>query len=1269
MDKMGFKRVMSIVVVFLLSLGSFVSMSDGQQEDGTRVVYPYPAKVRLTLEREDSSPASGFTVKLQNYYSSPPQVREFLTDTSGEVSFQIDAPDWGPCRIWAHDPMVEYWWTTDLLAEPNGNYTLNGTAAPVLPWNNTLSGIVRNAESGDPMSGVQILMEGFDDLGRDLSDDTLSGPDGSYELKLPRSHESFELRATMTGYEDHSSEVYVVPGNTEYHVDIWMREVYAPGSMIQVKAFNSTTAEEMPLQSVGYYGLDSDADHTHVNGYSYTPNSTTGYFEMNAGPGEYRLRATTKADPKLNVSFEMYNYVAVNGSGLVHHMDLPVPSEWREVRVFIEEESGPMYYAYSEYDLDYSGMRIMGDTYTDPSGHAVIYIPSWTAVNLRIWDYSYTSVDIPIEAGPATSIVHANATLEYVGIFTPPSGQVSLLVKDEITGLPVPETRVTASAYVRPGEYWISMYGKTSADGYLNRTVDAGFYPVVRLESTLGTGTMENITIVESGTTDLVGTISRRSFPPEFVMVEFKMITRSGDPVPNQPVTLSGMGSHSMDYEPISGSEGMVKLWVLPGDYRISMDGEYHSTRNVRSSWTVRETEVTITGDIILPDLVLHPTGPLLSLEGFVRDATTYDIIPQQSVMVSSYHDLAPEPSRQMPYIMGYWDQLYEDEEERLYYFWQSYSGSNNEGFYRAWGGEKVHLYADRDGYYFYDLDLDTTTRGDISHDILLEPIPEYTTYVNGTLMDQDGEPLSGIVALLDVPHRHHLVGEMMVDTSGTFSIECYPGELRALFGNESLWDYIDIEVPPEGVEGLELVLAPSTFLNGTVKDWKDEPVPDINVTLFSIGTGGPVLDQWMITGQDGNFTFQVGKGTYRMVIEETEDYYDHVMDNIETLGWVPIQIDIVLMNRTSGTLFGTVTGAGGPFEGGIPGCSVRLHHPVIETTANTTTDSAGMYSFAGMPYAVNWTVEVIPPELYAGISGMRSGYLPEVIVNLTMSMFRKELNVELQFIEVGEYPMVNVTGWGPVGDDVALNGIIWVEFSEPMDKASVEAALQILPDIIVTSIEWNGEGTRILLHHDDLAPETNYTIAVPGHVVSLAGMPLWDPEGFQWTFRTGTELLEWFLDSVEIYVGPDRTVEVEVTGGQGQSVYFVIVDVGSFGFTEGADGTYTVTVNRSHLLWSTMYEYYFSDIEDGEDRWPGYRGTFTTPDEPVPTDDDDDVDDDTNDDTDDDDVSDDDDDDDVATIAGRGALICGMVLLVVIAIVIVVFVVTRRKSEGWEEE
>ena len=106
--------------------------------------------------------------------------------------------------------------------------------------------------------------------------------------------------------------------------------------------------------------------------------------------------------------------------------------------------------------------------------------------------------------------------------------------------------------------------------------------------------------------------------------------------------------------------------------------------------------------------------------------------------------------------------------------FYQEFE-STSSGYYRVWGRDLVDIECEREGYFPYLETLDFTTRAPAELDIYLEPLKEYTTWVNGTILDQDENPIPGSLRLLDVERDLYLInGTDTID--GIFNLTVYPG-------------------------------------------------------------------------------------------------------------------------------------------------------------------------------------------------------------------------------------------------------------------------------------------------------------------------------------------------------------------------------------------------------------------------------------------------------------------------------------------------------------
>jgi len=1198
-------RMIALVLTAIALLLPIVGMptvgADG--DEGTRGPTPHYTEVTVQLEYSNGTGAAGLSVYLQNHYAQSHDRLTGTTDGSGETTFIVQMKTQGPCKLWAHDGTEAFWWYQDLMVEPDGRHVVPGTVGPPLPWDRTIEGVVRNTTNGLAMAGVEVSYFGYDAKGRLVSDVLTTGASGEYSFMVPNSSSEFHLSAQIAGSEEYNGEFQVVPGKMAYERDIWLTPFNVPQRTVSVKCFNETTGEVMEMDYINLYGHSSVRGHATVSASAFTPDPVTGYIDLMTDPGDYEVRLVSIDDPVLNVSFELYNYVHVDGSDVVLDSQMPVPEQWRCVRVNIQDDDGPVFYGYAEYYLsDLSDMRfsVRGSANADIDGNAWIYIPAWTEVTLGLWYFSLESQEVVVPAGPPEMVSYVNVTLEDSAVHTPDMGQLSLLVRDEVTGHPASGTYVSASAYDYGTGAWLSFYGTTASDGFLNKSVNAGTYPKVHLSSGLGTGILADLVVPKDGTANAVGTIQRRGFPQDPVPVQFSIVTEGGSPVPEVPITF--YSETAGNYELMSDKEGTVRAMLPPADYSTYFYDDYDSLRTPRSYWIKPLTMITVTspgGD--LPDIVVFPNAPLQAIQGYVKDAVTGEVIVQQTVSSYSYHPLPETPTRQMPYIMGYWEEIYGQDEPEVGLFWDSYGGSDSSGRYRTWGIDHVEVRVDREGYYPLERTFDLSSRAVTEEDLLLEPLPESNTFVNGTLMDQDHLPIEGSVAILDVPHGHFEIDAIMVDGTGAFSLRCYPGSLRVLFGNETLWDYIDVEVPEGGIDDLELVLAPFTWINGTVTDHEGAPVPDLEVSRRTLGspTNGSV--DTTFTDEGGNFSFPVGRGTYRITISGTDANMAYDSGELTTDGWERIRLDIVLEERTAGDLFGSILAQGGPFPLGIPNATVALSGEDGPGPWTINTDEDGKYLFAEVPFGDNYTLEVTPPALYLGVPGIRSGYLPNTIGNISVSAMDNEMSLYLNYITVAGAETVDIEDWGPKGQDVALNSPIWMEFSESMNRSSVLSSISIVPGLSGQDLTWSMDDRKLAITCDGLSPETNYTVTMLSTVLSAAGMGLTDPRDLVWTFRTGTEATSWYLDYSYVEVFSDRSWTVTATGGPGQDVYFVIDDVGSFRLEETDPGQYAVKITGELFEWNTRYSYHYSNTDGGPDSWPQYSGSAYTPEEGKP--------------------------------------------------------------------
>jgi len=530
---------------------------------------------------------------------------------------------------------------------------------------------------------------------------------------------------------------------------------------------------------------------------------------------------------------------------------------------------------------------------------------------------------------------------------------------------------------------------------------------------------------------------------------------------------------------------------------------------------------------------------------------------------------------------------------------------STASGYYRVWGRDQVDITCEREGYFPYLETIDMTTRAPAELDIYLEPLEEHTTWLNGTLTDQNDDPIPGTINVLDTDRDMYAVNGMNT-TDGVFNLTVYPGNFRAEFNNDTLSDSIEITVPEGGISNLSLVLIPRSMIKGSVSDWNDTLQEGINVTLermVSVDVYETI--DWMMTGSDGVYEFEAPEGSYRLFIDRTEQYNPYIGDLLEANGWNEFSVDIILGNSTVADIMVRVRGDDGPYTSGIPNATVTL----INSTGHImpmpiTGEDFGFYLFENVPHAENYSIGVIPPpELMPIASIYRSGYMNSSVSGIDVSGSIIDHDVFLEYVEFTPPDYLNVTYFNPSGENVSQNELIIIMFNHPINMTSFEAGFGISPDPGNVTFDHLDNTSIVWIDHDLFDEFTTYTITLDGSIISESGYPMWNSEGFTWNFTTINISAAWAIFSSDATHDEGKAYDVMATGMGFLDVYLVIDGIGSYLMTETSIGIYEYHLDGSMFQWDTSYNYHFSDREGGPDMAPFVVGMIRTPIEPAPTD------------------------------------------------------------------
>jgi len=1187
-------RTKVLLTISLMIISSVITIQE-EGSAGSRAPSNVMTDVHVNVTYPDGGLASGIYVKVHrdgynfNWY----RAESGYTNSSGQTRVYISSYNLGPCHLTVYNNSKSSFTSTEIYIWPDERPYFDIVLTPALPYANSISGRVLNRSSGLPTARpTSIGASGTDDTGLSFNVFSTTDTDGSFELMVPNSTGPISINVNVLNssekYLHHGADMFLEKGVDSYSLDIHLTPVVKVEIPVSLRFLHGSSGQ--PVRDIilnRYTGTRVDNDHAYTEEWPYTGTDGDGWMNLTLGHGEYILSSfydlTIGAGSVLGFDIPLI----VNTTPLEKDIEIPLPDEFREVTLQVKDSDGGAPLPGTGSDFSYRVVRdglavSISSSYleTNSTGQVTFGIIPDEKVEVQLSLPGYASRTHTILPGPASSPVFHQIEMMPSQSILPPRANISLLVKDEKSGIPLPDVSIFGEGTYN-GES-VSFYGITDRDGYYNGTIYAGTYEV-KLTASIGEKEIDGFVVAGDRNTSIVVEIQRKYFEEPRSEVEFRLVDGSGSFLGSEPVRVYSLDlATSLDL--ISDLNGVVKANLRPGIYFLETPDHFPSSSIYRQHYIVPKwTAIEIEGGGSYGDIILYPATALEEINGFVRDRETGRVIPFQKVKASSYHFLPGEASRNE--II---EEPYPDSEKVLLF--QEVSGSGENGFYRFWGREMVEVECYVEGYFPYRETIDLSSRAVHHHDIIVERVPEISTWVNGTLVDGSGSPVSGTVKIFDGERRDYLIGRYDTEADGKFSIRTYTGDLLVEFYNLTLKGEIIIDVRSQGIDDLKLELIAMSGISGTVLNDKDELLTGIEVILLEM-TGNTTVVGADFTDDMGKFLFQVEPGVYALSILGLEGFDDYRSDNIIATGWNDIDLMITLQNRTRAVeLNGKVTGNGGMHDGiGIPDCEVILTGKTLEIMVTARTNSTGVFDFDSVPYN-NYTITVKPPgEILELPEFYRSGYSVNTTEEFRLSEYRLEVSIQLKHVEYTPPGYFNIIGYSPEGLNISLDEPLRFWFSHPVDETTFMSAFSIWPDVGNLSFRFNRSGTALAIFHDPFEPNTAYNVEIGPLVLSKSGLLIkYDTGAFDWSFTTGNSGGRWGLYSSVITIGYERSWEVAVTGGPGQEVFIVIHGVGSFELEEipvnDIHSLYHVLIDGEKFEWNTTYWFHYSDSEGGED-------------------------------------------------------------------------------------
>jgi len=1186
---------LSLIVLSSLMMGGILS--------GEERAFPPPghwAKVFFNVTFEDDSPVDGALIEIKAYHSSMMYTETGVTNSAGKAMVNVTGVNWGPCWIQVKDSSEDHFIRFDRFISPDEVIYLDIVLPEHLPYDRYINGTLRYLNNGLPVSGSIVRIQGEDSMGRAVDETDTTDGSGQFHLTVPYSASVYSLTALPPVPTIDSSEIVIQldPASKEYFYELYLRPTLVRTVPISIGVYNSSTMKNMTGSSCRIDGtaVDKDMSRDYVN---LGKDPVSGRFEGDVMKGSYNLQWESVEDTHWNISYYLNTYIYVNDTPL--NMDIPMDTieDLRGVRLEIWKDSGPLGYCHVDY---YHTIGSEGESYTsinmmqtaDSSGRLFFGIPAGEEIRLSVWYYGYREREIVIPPGTSSEPVELNVTLEKSSASTFPMGNISLKVIDGLTGIPVPRASISASAWDEEGSYH-SYFRSTNEFGYSNGTLDAVTYSSVDVKHSLGYASAKNVTIAEGETTVLTVALERWEMPESLDTYILHLADPEGNPVSGVPMRISPSPSSALSRS-CSDSTGRIVFHGKEGEYNIHVEAPgdhwFYSPR-----WQEERTTFHFpAGGGDLGTLTLYPLDGMEAVEGSVLDSSTMDPVPFANIHGESFHPLeggTRDMCREYPWAVEFFSDMAQDRGPGITLF-TGHTHSVADGYYRVWGKEKVYIRCSTEGYFPYQGLVDLTTRAGDTNNILLDPIPPATSHIVGMIQDENGNPIPGTIYLIEQDHPDNLFDALDVGENGTFDIRLHPASYRIIYGNETLHNETLLEVNESGIEDLILPLIPYSYINGTVTNGSGAPLPGFNVSLYPAGEAVPPIDSRQTDG-NGNFSFLARSGDYRIEVNGTDQYLDLSLNIPGVTGWNDIHLDVVLYNRTSGNVEGVVRGDGGPLEVAVPNASVMLRNSTGGILAETMTDSLGHFVFNNVQFGSGYYIIVEPPSDWKKTTEGGHGYL-----NLTTDRFDLHtrvlfLDLVLEYIEPPLPGFFNVTLHSPVGTGVLLDEPVRLSFSDAVNSSYLEGNLSVSPLVGNLTFRWNGDGTGVVIDHDDFRKNTTYTVTISGLLTSSSGKLLWGEGDFSWNFTTGDETGAWNLITATVETLSDRTTFFNATGDPGLTVHVVIEGKGSYMLVEAGAGIYSVEIPPGDLEWDTEYFYHFSDVIDGPDLAPDLAGSFRT--------------------------------------------------------------------------
>ena len=284
------------------------------------------------------------------------------TNLMGQTNIIVSPYNLGPCYVTYFNSTKLAFSRAEVYIEPDDEIWLDLVLHDHVQPTVRFYGEVTDALTGEGIPPAnQITASGWDELGKWRQFNAETEPDGSYEMMIAPSPNTYSMSVSHSGatvYRYYSMDFQLAEGETSRRMDISLREEESYDVPLNIHLTNSTTGRPIDSGYVYCEGFVAEREHSSNDLSSLPPLNSEGWTNTTADRGEYWFQWRGGIPDPVSCEVRIQTWIMVNDTAKDVEIGIAVPDEWRPVELTIlDDESGdPINMAFSGISKLFGGV-------------------------------------------------------------------------------------------------------------------------------------------------------------------------------------------------------------------------------------------------------------------------------------------------------------------------------------------------------------------------------------------------------------------------------------------------------------------------------------------------------------------------------------------------------------------------------------------------------------------------------------------------------------------------------------------------------------------------------------------------------------------------------------------------------------------------------------------------------------------------------------------------------------------------------------------------